>query len=120
MNTLLEYLSYVGLFGVIWLWGLIIYAIYFAKKILPQVDKIVDPDLYRYIQSSGMDDLFSKWHRLTFYGHSAASTLANRRLCPNYDFTQLEPALRRKLRVLTFNFWIVCCITFIPAILTNP
>ena len=102
----------------LWAWLVILYSFYFARKILPKIDKAVDPGNHRYLKCSGTDTLMGKVQRIIFYGVSAIWRWVNARCYPKFDFRTLQPTLRRKLLFLMFILWIAVflCLFQLPNI----
>jgi len=103
---------------VLWAWLVILYSFHFIRKVLPKIDKAVDPGNYRYLKCSGTDTFMGKIHRIFFYGVSAVLQWINGRCYPKFDFRTLQPSLLRKLLFLMFIFWIAIflCLYQLPNI----
>lgn len=82
------------------------YSAHLAKRLLPQVDSIVDSQMHEMVQRYG-DSLFHRVHRLLMYSPSASSRLLNTRLHKQYDFKQLPARLRLPLRL---HFYWLCAV----------
>lgn len=94
------------------LWGLfmiggmvkVVYELFMMYRIIPKLDPIVDPSLHEHIQRNG-DNLFHRIHRAIFYSSSASWECINRRLMPQYDFSQLPQRKRILLIAEFYSLW---------------